>query len=473
MYPESSIFKTEDGGTTWKRVSPGGIRIGLINARDKDNAFIVAEVESDKYAGNHLLATSDGGSTWESLGLDTKGRIISSVDFVGDKTLWAVVPDETGSDVYVSNDAGNSWKMRRSTVAGSSYSLGNFDIITPGIEAVSASVGWLSGFSINRTVNGGSSWVTQVDGGDDRTKETINISGAGPGIAWLATWVPGHGGGTVVNSTDGGAVWTSHPLTGYSLDPGRSLDATDGRTAWAYGTGQIMRSDDGGIAWKRIFKEEPTILALEAVDDDTAWALDSSQLVSKTDDSGLTWSGHGFPSQMQYLSAVDGYVAWATGTGMRLARTIDGGTSWKSIDFRPEGRDWVGLDSDSAPLISAADAETVAISYGPYPRVWVTTDAGRYWIPLDVPRDIQDGGTSYSISKIEDIATIDSDNVWISTDANDQMGNKRILVLKTADGGGLWDPELDLLPGAVMSVDREAVWGCDVDGRVYRKTLRP
>jgi photosystem II stability/assembly factor-like uncharacterized protein len=123
---ERGIFRTRDGGKTWEKVlykdaKSGGIDVAL----DPSNANIVFaalwQARRTPWSmdsggpGSGLYKSIDGGTTWKELkghGLPetTIGRIGVTVSGANPNRVWAVVEAEKGG-IFRSDDGGDSWHL--------------------------------------------------------------------------------------------------------------------------------------------------------------------------------------------------------------------------------------------------------------------------------------------------------------------------------------------------------------------------
>ncbi len=108
----SAIYKTTDGGVSWKRTfSSDEMRIDDLEYDVNDFNNLYAAV-----LGTGVLKSTDGGETWvnKSDGLNPNGRIEIAISEVNPDRIWAAAlgPETgTGSDLYVSSDGAESWNL--------------------------------------------------------------------------------------------------------------------------------------------------------------------------------------------------------------------------------------------------------------------------------------------------------------------------------------------------------------------------
>src|SRR5690348_16556155 len=150
--PERGVYRSTDGGATWKKIlnkadDPNNVGAVELAIDMKNPRVLYASLWATRrppwsvYApanlpGGGLYKSTDGGDTWKQLtgGLPTDqfvGKIGIAIAPSNSNRLWAVVddvgsgvprgiggggagrgePSSTGGGVYISNDAGASWKL--------------------------------------------------------------------------------------------------------------------------------------------------------------------------------------------------------------------------------------------------------------------------------------------------------------------------------------------------------------------------
>ena len=286
-----------------------------------------------------------------------------------------------GYGVFKSTDGGKTWQhlgLERTEQIG--------DIIIhprdPNIVYVAA-VGHLWGRNPERgvfkTTNGGTSWdrvlfVDDMSGAADLAMDPTN-----PDVLYAATWTRMRSGGApareagrgsgIYKSSDAGVTWTrltnglpSEPLSKITVEvspttanriyalmmSGEAGAATDGSSGPAVedfsgrlarrtsNAGGMFRSDDGGATWKRVSAKLPsrtyyTKFSVDPSNDQRLWVRDL--LLWRSDDGGVTWHQHNMRN-VHY----DLHGFWIDpNDSRRLVLGGDGGVHF-SVD---EGASWV------------------------------------------------------------------------------------------------------------------------------------
>lgn len=261
---DRGIYKTVDGGKTWRKVlakddETGGIdvtfapdnpRVGYAtlwhHIGKPANPFQLIEDTS----GGGIYKTTDGGDTWKELhltGLDEKqlGRIGVATAMKGKRVFAIVSSGEAGkAGLYRSDDGGSTWRKvtQDPRVKGNGYFSRVF------LDPQNADIVYVAQTSLYRSVDGGQSFISYkgAPGGDDN--HALWIDPTNPARMIMAS----DQGATI--SQDTGKTWSSW----YNQPTGQMYHmSTDNRFPyWVYGTqqdsgsiGTLSRGDYGEISF--------------------------------------------------------------------------------------------------------------------------------------------------------------------------------------------------------------------------------
>jgi photosystem II stability/assembly factor-like uncharacterized protein len=121
------VYKTADGGKTWDKVLAGGPRAGAVDiVMDPANPEVLVAATWEAWRSpwtlnsggpnSAIYKSTDGGRTWRNLtrqpGLPTGiiGKVGLSISPVDPKRYWAIVEAQDGG-LFLSDDAGETWKL--------------------------------------------------------------------------------------------------------------------------------------------------------------------------------------------------------------------------------------------------------------------------------------------------------------------------------------------------------------------------
>lgn len=261
------LGRTEDGGATWDfqkgllgKGQTMSLQIRRITFVDEDTGFLVGD-------GGAILATYDGGDSWERVHWGTRSyHALRDLQFVDDGTGWAV--GRLG--VLKSEDDGSTW-----LAAGEKTDWGH-SIRANALHFSDAERGWVVGLDglIARTDDGGDTWsAVKVSFPDGDPPSLYDIDFVDDRCGWIV----GRG-GTILHTQDGGTNW-SHQETnvdgaqaekqfeqlggdngrveigsrpGLILTSVHFVDRQHGYTVGHFGTGErslVLHTIDGGASW--------------------------------------------------------------------------------------------------------------------------------------------------------------------------------------------------------------------------------
>ncbi|HSB55434.1 MAG TPA: glycosyl hydrolase, partial [Gemmatimonadales bacterium] len=216
---ERGIFRSTDGGRTFEKVlyrneNTGGVDV-VLDPANPDIVYAVlwearqAPWENGAFSGpgSGLYKSVDGGTTWRQLGgglptfeKDGLGRIGVTVAPSDPRRLYATVAVRGGGFLYRSDDAGESWRRvsEDGRIAGrpDDFAEVKVDPANPDIVYTASVVTW-------KSTDGGKSWtgIRGAPGGDDYHRIWINP--LDPKIILIAADQ-----GAIV-TVNGGETWSS------------------------------------------------------------------------------------------------------------------------------------------------------------------------------------------------------------------------------------------------------------------------
>lgn len=370
---ESVLLRTDDGGSTWKRVPTFLIPwLGHIEFFDRTHGVACGHASSMYPTG--IVTTNDGGLTWTGV----RGRISSacrSLDMVPHRYGFGVT--STGKVFSIEN--------------------GNAQLVKPGEserEATNSSC-----LTVVPT-NAGSSNRRMVTGGRR---------------------------GMLRSSTDGGQTWQVSNHVAGPVDI--KCISSNNSNVWACGTpgNVILRSSDAGVSWKAFRLENDLPLSsICFVDDTHGWAVGSMGTILHTHDGGRTWINQrarerraalmvvtsdlrSMPwEQLADLSAIEGFR-----TVLISLNHIDSNRRQRSDDWRFE---------QAATSICADTAITLhddsrAIDFASMIQIW-KPDAVLLHGPDNVLRDKSDLGSTVQQYVLSAIRMAESKNNRLNLDGH-------------------------------------------------------
>ncbi len=199
--PTSGIFKSTDGGNTWNQIYNNSSRIQQLLTNPQNFNTMFATVD-----GLGVIKSINAGQTWESTnGMYPYGRIEIAMAPTDTSRMYASVESQTGSNLYLSDDAGSNWVLVTDTLGTSSDWLGSqgwYDN-TLIVHPYSKDTLFLGGIDIYKAaIVPGADTVTRISG------EVLNVSSFLGFINWGGSLFGGGAGtgvefhGSPINITD-------------------------------------------------------------------------------------------------------------------------------------------------------------------------------------------------------------------------------------------------------------------------------
>jgi photosystem II stability/assembly factor-like uncharacterized protein len=337
-----ALFKSTDGGASWKAVGfglvPGLLHLGTstiaIDPRDSSTiyaatsdgvyrstdggvsfvpyararALSVPSVALDPQRSGTLLAggasavfkSEDAGMSWVSAGTDFGDWVTAlAIDPQNPNTVYAGTGDEecgfgTNGGIFQSVDGGTSWIDARA-----GFGCISGIVIDPQTDGTVYAGSWYSG-GVYKSTDGAGSW-NEMNSGLPGSLFGVYISALAVDPQSPRSLFAAVGAGGIFKSTDGGAHWVGAnagiPAFPYPNGAALAVDPQTSSTVYAafasYNVaGGLWKSIDGGANWRNLFPTSPTnvyAVAINTQSPGTIYAGTESGLARSTD-GGDNWS---------------------------------------------------------------------------------------------------------------------------------------------------------------------------------------
>lgn len=486
---ERGVFRSKDGGKTWERVLFRDNKSGAVDlSMDPKNPDVLYAALWESYRtpwsmesggpGSGLFKTTDGGTTWTEItknaGMPSGlwGKVGVSVSGADGSRVYALIENEAAGGLYVSDDAGATWKMvndnRNVRQRAFYYTHVTADPVdkdtvyllnvqffksTDGGKTLSAPITvphgdnhdlWIAPNDNKRmvqandgggnvSVNGGQSWSGQAFATGQfynvfTTKHTpYHICGAQQDNSTAC----------VGSESNPGAGEGSLPPIFYAVGGGESgyiaPDPTDVSVFYAGSYGGYLSRLDRETGQQRAINIYPN----------NPMGYSSIDIMER-----FQWT---FPI---VFSPMDPKVLYAS--SQHLWRTTNGGQSWEKISPNLARSDPKTMQASGGPITrDQTGVETYAVIFTVAPSrqdastIWtgsddgwvhVTRDAGKNWERI-TPPDLPDFAR---VSLIE--ASPHTNGVAYLAANRYQQGDRKPYVYKTADFGKTWTKIVTGLP---------------------------
>jgi len=518
--PERGIYRSLDGGATWQRVlykdaDTGGSAVAIDPAHPEVvygalwQARLGPWEDKNEWngTGGGLFKSSDGGNTWKRLttGLPQDlAQINIAIAPAAPQRLYASLAttaareysSAAGLGVFRSDDAGESW-TRITSDPRPALRIGGGDLPVIRVDPVNPDVVYSASLVTMKSTDGGRSWqsLRGAPGGDDYQNLWIN-----PSDPRIIALVSDQG---AVITLNGGASWSSWlnqptaQLYHVSVTPTFPYHVCAGQQE----SGSVCiasRGNDGSITardWHPVGAIEYGYVAPDPLDPDVIYGAGRNEVSKFHRSTGQVQNVTPNPvrgpdlrvdrTQPLMFSPLDPHTLYYAAS--RLYRTTDGGATWQTVS--PDLAREAGAVPASVGALHLPGAEAqrgVIYSLGLSPldrrRLWAGTDDGLVWVSAD-------GGGNWSNvtppelipwSKVTQIEAshFDADSAYVSV-SRMRIDDLRPYIYRTRDRGRTWRAIVAGLPaeapvnavredpqrrGLLFAATESAVWVSFDDG---------
>jgi photosystem II stability/assembly factor-like uncharacterized protein len=476
---ERGVYRTTNGGKTWEKVlykdeNTGAIQV-MIDPKNSDVIY------ADLWAGRQgpwengawqgpesgLFKSTDGGTTWKKLtkGLPTfadgLGRIGFSLAPSNPKRMYACVDATKGGGVYKSDDGGESWNQenidQRLWDRGSDFAECKVDPKNADIVYIANVVTW-------KSTDAGKSWKAfrGAPGGDDYHRLWFNPEH--PEIILLCS---DQGAEISVNGGETWSSWYNQPTAQFyhvSADNAFPYNVYGGQQE-SGSVGIASRGNDGQITfreWHPVGAEEYGYVAADPLDPNIIYGGKISkfnkltgQVQNISPETTRRGGTYRFIRTAPVLfSPVDPKCLYYAGNV--LFKTTTGGNSWDIISPDLTRTTWdipasVGVynTGDLAKMPQRGVIYTVAPSAKNINTIWIgtddgliqrTADGGKTWKNI-TPAEI----TSWNKISIIDAGHFDDMTAYAAVNKI-RLDDMNPYIYRTHDGGKTWKKIVAGLP---------------------------
>lgn len=491
---ERGIYRSENGGKTFERVfyideNTGGDDVAI----DPNNSNIIFATlwqsregpwENGEWSGTKggIFKSLDGGTTWKKLSAGLPANMVQAhiaISPSSSNIVYVAVgttePNEygtgTGMGIYRSDNGGDNWE-KISDDGRPEARIGGGDVPEIMVDAKNSDVVYSTSIVVWKSVDGAKHWtgIRGAPGGDDYQNIWIN-----PADTKIILVTGDQGAIITVNGGDTWSSWYNQPtaqLYHVSADNAFPYNVYSGQQE-SGSVGIASRGNDGEITfrdWHPVGAQEYGYVAPDPLNSNIIYGGKISKYdkltgqVQNISPGAKRNEGYRFVrTEPVIFSPVDHKTLYYAGNV--LFKTLNGGDSWQIISPDLSREVWdvpasVGVYNDSSVQKMARRGVIYTVAPSPLDlnTIWAGTDDGLIHVTKDGGK-IWKNVTPPEITSWSKISLMDAShfNVNIAYAAVNRIrcDDMQPYIYKTTDGGKTWRKIVNGLPNDPINAVRE------------------
>ncbi len=413
---KTTFMRLTDSGRAWV------VHINATPVKNKASYPFTALSFIDSLRGmvvgtGQALKTTDAGETWTAMTIPGASSQYGGVLMVDSSIAFIVA---NSSSIFKTTDGGSTWKEYTFELGAGKFT--GIKKVTNKFLVITADPGVNSG--------SGGSLVLSTDSGAVWFKAKTNFGNGVNAVAFENedTAIAVESGGQIIRTSDQGSSWSQPYLWDSSFGVTANLNAVDSKAPGHYvvvgGYNTLLYTFDDGKTWNQgALSDWPStginFGGVAMWDDKFGVAVGSSGVIIRTNDGGQSWQYlPDFPLFNDLYSIAfpknDTSHGIAVGAGGAIVLTSDGGKHWTN------GKTGIlEKNTHSFNAIAFRDA-THAITIGDNGIAFSTSDFGTTWSPITLP------------------VTQSMRSIYFSSAMTGWIVGDSAYALKTTDGGTTW-----------------------------------
>jgi len=484
---ERGVYRTTDGGKTWERVLYKDENTGAVQVTiDPNNSNIIyADMwaarqgpwENGAWNGKEsgLFKSTDGGTTWKKLtsGLPTTEQGLGRIGFCiapsNSNRLYATVDAGKYGGIYRSDDAGESWINAN---ADERFWGRGSDFAEVKVDPTDADIVYTADVVVWKSMDGGKNWAAfrGAPGGDDYHRIWIN-----PNNNKIILIANDQGAIITVNGGETFSSWYNQPTAQFyhvSTDNDFPYNVYSGQQE----SGSVCiasRGNDGSIGirdWHPVGAEEYGYVLADPLNNNivyggkiTRYNKRNGQVQNIAPEAIRSGRYRFLRTAPLAFNPVDKKTLYYAGNV--LFKTNNGGASWDIISPDLSRESWdipanVGVytKDDMYKMPRRGVIYTIAPSYVDINTIWcgtddglihVTHDGGKTWANVTPPQV-----TSWSKVSLMEASHTDKNTAYAAVNKI-RLDDMQPHIYKTTDGGKTWKEIVNGLPSDPINVVKE------------------